>query len=87
MGSAVFHAVSAQNGTPVMGCVQNTLTMAGVCTNIFDSPRQTGDEPTCCLPNGEPGYEIMISRNTVKRSIMFHHIIISSIVKIVHKYN
>jgi len=65
VGSAVFHAVSAQNGTPVMGCVQNTLTMAGVCTNIFDSPRQTGDSPTCELPNGEPGYEIMISRNTV----------------------
>lgn len=68
LGSAVYHAVSAQNGVPVMGCVQNTLTMAGVCTNTFDSPRQAGDEPTTLLPNGEPGYEILISRGTVQDS-------------------
>lgn len=64
LGSAEYHAVSAQNGTPVMGCVQNTLTMAGVCTNIFDLPRQAGDQPTTLLPDGSPGYEILIPRNT-----------------------
>ena len=64
VGSTVYYAVSAQNGAPVMGCVQNTLAMAGVCTNIFDSPRLPGDKPTCKLPDGRPGYEILISRDT-----------------------
>ena len=61
MGSAVYHVVSAQNGAPVMGCVQNTLTMAGICTNTFDTPRNAGDPSTTTLPDGAKGYEILIS--------------------------
>lgn len=64
MGSAVYHAVSAQNGAPVMGCVQNTLTMAGICTNTFDTPRNAGDRSTTKLPDGQKGYEILISRES-----------------------
>jgi DNA-directed RNA polymerase beta' subunit len=68
IGSAVYHVVTAQSGHPIMGPAQNTLVMAGVCTNIFDSPRMAGDLPTGSLPDGRDGYEIMISRNTAHDS-------------------
>jgi DNA-directed RNA polymerase beta' subunit len=59
-GSSRYHIVDAQRSGPVMGCVQNSLAMTGICTNIFPSPRLEGDKPTTKFPSGEPGYEILI---------------------------
>lgn len=59
-----FHIVSAQNNTPVMGCVQNTLVCMYIITETFLTPEETaeGDDalPNYTFPDGTPGYQTMI---------------------------